>query len=48
MGHPVGLLALYMSPLTVGTGALLLVGAIVVPAIALILWQEPIPVSTKR
>jgi hypothetical protein len=43
-----GLLALYMSPLTVGTGALLLLGAIVVPAIVLILWQEPEPVPTRR
>ncbi len=41
-----GLLALYMSPLTVGTGVLLLLAGIAVPAIALILWREPIP--TKR
>jgi hypothetical protein len=41
-----GLLALYMSPLTVGTGALLLLAGILVPTIVLILWQEPIP--TKR
>ncbi len=41
-----GLLALYMSPLTVGTGAILLLTAILIPTIVLILWQEPIP--TKR
>ena len=42
------LLALYMSPLTVGTGAILLLTAILVPTIVLILWQEPEPVPTKR
>jgi hypothetical protein len=43
-----GLLALYMSPLTVGTGAILLLAGILVPTIVFILWQEPEPVPTKR
>ena len=43
-----GLLGLYMSPMTVGTGAILLLSAILVPTIVLILWQEPEPVRTKR
>jgi hypothetical protein len=43
-----GLLALYMAPLTVGTGAILLLAGILVPTIVFILWQEPEPVPTKR
>ena len=40
-----GLLAVYMSPLTVGTGAILLLAGILVPTIVFILWQEPIPMK---
>lgn len=38
-----GLLALFGSPMTAATGVLLLIVGIVVPAILLILWQEPSP-----
>lgn len=41
-----GLLAVYLSPLTVGTGGILLLVGILVPTVVFILWQEPIP--TKR
>jgi hypothetical protein len=38
-----GLLALFWSPLTTTTGVLLLIGAVVAPAIMLVVWKERSP-----
>jgi len=37
----VGLFALFGSPMTFATGVLLLIGAVVAPAIVLALWKKP-------
>lgn len=38
-----GLFTLFGSPMTFGTGVLLLIVGVVAPAIVLILWKEPSP-----